>query len=77
MRYDNPGWYITENVSSTYFDVPPGDGYYVMPMMMFVIVMEQAICYSQNPHSLPNAYINLSFSRFFTGNYGQKLHVLV
>jgi hypothetical protein len=26
---------------------------------------------------LPDAYINLSFSRFFTGNYGQKLHVLV
>ena len=35
----------------------------------------QMTCYLQ-PIQLPNAYINLSFLRFFTGNYGQEFQVL-
>lgn len=74
---ENPGWFITENVSSSYFDVPLGDGYY--------IATNDDVCNSDGANDmlfsgalqLPDAYINLSFSRFFTGNYGQKLHVLV
>ena len=57
--------------------IPPGDGYY--------IATNDDVCNSDGANDmlfsesiqLPNAYINLSFSRFFTGNYGQKLHVLV
>ena len=74
---DNPGWFITDDVSSSYFDVPLGDGYY--------IATNDDVCngdgsndiFFTGPIQLPNAFINLSFSRFFTGNYGQKLHVSV
>ena len=74
---DNPGWFITDDVSSSYFDVPPGDGYY--------IATNDDVCNSDGsndvlftgPIQLPHAFINLEFSRFFTGNYGQKLHVSV
>ena len=74
---DNPGWFITDDVSSSYFDVPLGDGYY--------IATNDDVCNGDGsndmlftgPIQLPNAFINLSFSRFFTGNFGQKLHVSV
>jgi len=74
---DNPGWFITDDVSSSYFDVPLGDGFY--------IATNDDVCNGDGsndiiftgPIQLPNAFINLSFSRFFTGNYGQKLHVSV
>ena len=74
---DNPGWFITDDVSSTYFNVPLGDGYY--------IATNDDVCNSDGsndmlftgPIQLPNAFINLSFSRFFSGNFGQKLHVSV
>lgn len=74
---DNPGWFITDDASSTYFNVPPGDGYY--------IATNDDVCNSDGsndmlftgPIQLPNAFINLSFSRFFSGNFGQKLHVSV
>jgi hypothetical protein len=74
---DNPGWFITDDASSSYFDVPVGEGYY--------IATNDDVCNGDGsndilftgPIQLPNAFINLSFLRFFTGNYGQKLHVSV
>ena len=26
---ENPGWFISEDASSSYFDIPPGDGLYI------------------------------------------------
>ena len=74
---DNPGWFITQDASSTYFPIPVSNDYY--------IATNDDLCNGDGsndmlftgPIQLPNGYINLSFLRFFTGNYGQEFQVLV
>ena len=73
---DNPGWFVTQDATSAYFPIPAGNDFY--------IATNDDLCNSDGsndmlftgPIQLPNAYINLSFLRFFTGNYGQEFQVL-
>ena len=76
---DNPGWFISSDASSSYFQIPPADG--------FCIVVNDDACGGNsdgsndmlftNTFSLPEGLIELSFRRFFTGTYGQTLRVLI
>jgi len=73
---DNPGWFIAQDASSAYFPIPAGNDYY--------IATNDDLCNGDGsndmlftgPIQLPNAYITLSFLRFFTGNYSQEFQVL-
>ena len=76
---DNPGWFISSDVSSEYFQVPPADGFY--------IAVNDDACGGNsdgsndmlftNTFSLLEGLIEFSFRRFFTGTYGQTLRVLI
>ena len=74
---DNPGWFISEDASSSYFTIPPGDGYY--------IATNDDACNSDGsndmlftgPIQLPDAEISLSFLRYFSAGFSQSLHVLI
>ena len=76
---DNPGWFISSDASSSYFQVPPADGFY--------IAVNDDACGGNsngsndmlftNTFSLPEGLIEFSFRRFFTGTYGQTLRVLI
>ena len=74
---ENPGWFISEDASSSYFTIPPGDGYY--------IATNDDACNSDGsndmlftgPIELPDAHISLSFLRYFSAGFSQSLHVLV
>ena len=74
---DNPGWFISEDASSTYFPIPPGDGYY--------IATNDDVCNSDGsndmlftgPIQLPDAHISLSFLKYYSGNFSQSFHVLI
>ena len=76
---ENPGWYVTDDASSSYFTIPAFDGYYV--------AVNDDDCGSSsdgsndmlytNLISLPEGLFELSFDRFFTGNFGQTFHVYV
>jgi hypothetical protein len=76
---DNPGWYVTEDASSPYFTIPPGDGFY--------IATNDDACGGSsdgsndmlytNEISLAEGMVELSFRRFFTGNFGQRFHVYI
>ena len=74
---ENPGWFISEDASSSYFTIPPGDGYY--------IATNDDACNSDGsndmlftgPIQLPDAEISLSFLRYFSAGFSQSLHVLI
>ncbi len=74
---ENPGWFISEDASSTYFPIVAGNGYY--------ITTNDDVCNSDGsndklytgPLDLPEAEITLLFSRFFTAGFGQTFHVLI
>ena len=76
---DNPGWYVTEDASSSYFTIPPGDGFY--------IATNDDACGSSsdgsndilytNEISLPEGIVELSFRRYFTSGYNQTLQIYV
>jgi hypothetical protein len=74
---ENPGWFISEDASSSYFTIPPGDGYY--------IATNDDACNGDGsndmlftgPIQLPDAHITLSFMRFFSAGFSQSLHVLI
>ena len=76
---DNPGWFISEDASSSYFTIPPGDGYY--------IATNDDACGSSSDGSadylymsvisLPDAFVTLSFMRYFNNYFGHTGHVLV
>lgn len=74
---DNPGWFISDNASTTYFNIPAGDGYY--------IATNDDECNSDGsndmlftgPIQLPDAHISLSFLRYFTAGFSQSFHVLI
>jgi hypothetical protein len=76
---DNPGWFISEDASSSYFTIPPGDGYY--------IATNDDACGSSSdgsndmlftgPIQLPDAHISLSFLRYFSAGFSQSFHVLI
>ena len=76
---DNPGWYVTEDASSSYFTIPPGDGFY--------IATNDDACGSSsdgsndmlytNEISLPDGMVELSFQRYFTAGYNQTLQIYV
>ncbi|GIS53297.1 hypothetical protein Ct9H90mP29_03390 [bacterium] len=65
---DNPGWFISEDASSSYFTIPPGEGITSLQMTMPAIVMVQMICFlpglsnclMQNKFIIPKVL----FSRF-------------
>jgi hypothetical protein len=74
---DNPGWFISEDASSSYFTIPPGDGYY--------IATNDDACNSDGsndmlftgPIQLPDAHLSLSFLRYFSAGFSQSFHVLI
>ena len=76
---DNPGWFVSENASSPYFEIPLSDGYYV--------ATNDDACGSSsdgssdmlytNSISLPEGQIELSFNRFFTAGFSQTFHIYV
>ena len=74
---ENPGWFISEDASSTYFPIVAGNGHY--------ITTNDDVCNSDGsndklftgPLALPEGEITLFFSRFFTAGYGQTFHVLI
>jgi len=74
---ENPGWFISEDASSSYFSIPPGNGYY--------IATNDDVCNSDGsndklytgPIVLPDANISLSFLRYFTAGFSQSFHVLI
>ena len=74
---ENPGWFISDNASTTYFNIPAGDGYY--------IATNDDACNSDGsndmlftgPIQLPDAHISLSFLRYFTAGFSQSFHVLI
>ena len=76
---ENPGWYISEEASSSYFTIPNFEGFYV--------AVNDDACGSTsdgsndmlytNSISIPEGLFELSFDRFFTGNFGQTFHVYV
>ena len=74
---DNPGWFISDDASSSYFQIPPGDGNY--------IATNDDVCNSDGsndmlftgPIEIPNGNVVLSFSRFFTAGFSQSFHVLL
>ena len=74
---ENPGWFITEDASSSYFNIPfEGD---------FYIAVNDDACNSDGSNDLlltneiylPEGYVELSFDRFFTAGYGHTFHVLI
>ena len=76
---DNPGWYVSEDASSSYFTIPAFDGYY--------IATNDDACGSSSDGSadtlytnfitLPDGMIELSFERFFTAAFNQTFHVYI
>ncbi len=74
---DNPGWFITEDASSSYFTIPSGNGYY--------IATNDDDCNSDGSNDIfytetieiLNGTNVLSFDRFFTAGFGQTLDVLI
>ena len=74
---ENPGWFISEDASSSYFDIPPGDGLY--------IATNDDACNSDGSNdilytgqiSLPDGMVELSFDRFFRTGFGQTFHLLI
>ena len=74
---DNPGWFISEDASSSYFEIPPGDGFY--------IATNDDACNSDGSNDilytgeieLPDGMIDLSFDRFFRTGFGHTLHILI
>ena len=76
---DNPGWFISEDASSSYFTIPPGDGFY--------IATNDDACGGSsdgsndmlytNEISLPEGLVELSFHRYFTAEFSQTFHVYV
>ncbi|MDP6170127.1 MAG: choice-of-anchor J domain-containing protein, partial [Candidatus Marinimicrobia bacterium] len=74
---ENPGWFISDDASSSYFTIPTGDGYY--------IATNDDACNSDGsndmlfsgPIQLPDAHISLSFLRYFSAGFSQSLHVLI
>jgi len=76
---DNPGWFVAEDASSSYFSVPLSDGYY--------IAANDDLCGSSsdgssdmlytNSITLPEGLIELSFNRYFTAGFSQTFHIYV
>tara|TARA_B100000963_G_scaffold353060_1_gene367190 strand:- start:274 stop:1458 length:1185 start_codon:yes stop_codon:yes gene_type:complete len=74
---ENPGWFISEDASSAYFDIPPGDGLY--------IATNDDACNSDGSNdilytgqiSLPDGMVELSFDRFFRTGFGHTFHLLI
>ena len=74
---ENPGWFISEDASSSYFDIPPGDGLY--------IATNDDACNSDGSNdilytgeiSLPDGMAELSFDRFFRTGFGHTFHLLL
>ena len=76
---DNPGWFVSEDASSSYFMITPRDGFYV--------VANDDACGGSSDGSndmlytdeinLPQGIIELSFNRFFTGQFNQTFHLYV
>tara|TARA_B100000902_G_C27287579_1_gene905294 strand:+ start:219 stop:1403 length:1185 start_codon:yes stop_codon:yes gene_type:complete len=74
---ENPGWFISEDASSSYFEIPPGDGLY--------IATNDDACNSDGSNDilytgeiqLADGMIELSFDRFFRTGFGHTLHVLI
>ena len=76
---DNPGWYVTEDASSSYFTIPTGDGFY--------IATNDDACGGSsdgsndmlytNEISLLEGMVELSFRRFFTAGFSQTFHIYV
>ena len=74
---ENPGWFISEDASSSYFDIPPGDGLY--------IATNDDACNSDGSNdilytgqvSLPDGMVELSFDRFFRTGFGHTFHLLL
>ena len=74
---ENPGWVISEVASSSYFDIPPGDGLY--------IATNDDACNSDGSNdilytgqiSLPDGMVELSFDRFFRTGFGHTFHLII
>ena len=74
---ENPGWFISEDASSSYFDIPLGDGLY--------IATNDDACNSDGSNdilytgqiSLPDGMVELSFDRFFRTGFGHTFHLLI
>ena len=76
---DNPGWFVTNDASSNYFNVPDRDGFYIST--------NDDACGSSSDGSadylytsvldLPDASVTLSFMRYFNNFYGHTGHILV
>ena len=74
---ENPGWFITEDASSSYFNIPFEGDYY--------IAVNDDACNSDGSNDvlltdeiyLPEGHVELSFDRFFTAGYGHTFHVLI
>ena len=74
---ENPGWFVSEDASSSYFGIPPGDGFY--------IATNDDACNSDGSNdilytdeiSLPDGMVELSFDRFFRTGFGHTFHLLI
>ena len=76
---DNPGWFVSEDASSSYFTIPLFDGSY--------IATNDDACGSSSDGSsdmlytnsivLPEGQVELSFHRYFTAGFSQTFHVYV
>jgi len=76
---DNPGWFVSEDASSSYFSIPLSDGYY--------IATNDDACGSSsdgssdmlytNSITLPEGQVELSFNRYFTAGFSQTFHIYV
>ncbi|MFL2983824.1 MAG: choice-of-anchor J domain-containing protein [Candidatus Neomarinimicrobiota bacterium] len=74
---DEPGWFISEDASSSYFEIPDGDGFY--------IATNDDACNSDGSNDilytgeidLPDGMVELSFDRFFKTGFGQTFHILL
>ena len=76
---DNPGWFITEDASSSYFTIPSSDGYYIATNDDACGGSSDGsndILYT-NEINIPEGMIELSFLRFFTAGFSQTFHVYV
>ena len=77
VNCENPGWFISEDASSSYFEIPPGDGLY--------IATNDDACNSDGSNDilytgeiqLADGMIELSFDRFFRTGFGHTLHILI
>ena len=74
---DYPGWFISEDASSSYFEIPAGDGLY--------IATNDDACNSDGSNdilytgevNLADGMVELSFDRFFKTGFGQTFHILI